>query len=262
MNRLSTILVGIPLLAHDLYLMPERFVVPSSARLKVAFHNGDGFPDSQVAPRVERMIEPRVLSASGSVAMRDIHPDGKVLIGEITVPNSGNVIVAVNSKPNGIELAPTEFEKYLKHEGLIHVIQWRENHSEATQPGRERYSKYVKSILLSGQPSDFYNRAIGYPIEIIPEKNPYVLKPGDFLPVQVLFRGKPASDLQIEMAWLPPGGKAEIKTAGRTGTDGRLVIPIGARGIWKLHTVLMERCAEPAVADWESFWSSVTFEIQ
>jgi hypothetical protein len=26
--------------------------------------------------------------------------------------------------------------------------------------------------------------------------------------------------------------------------------------------VLMERCAEPSVADWESFWSSFTFEVQ
>lgn len=262
MRLLWSIFSGISLFAHDLYLMPEHFLVQPGTKVQVAFHNGDGFPESQVAPRVERMIDPRILSPKGAGTMKDLHPDGKVLLGNVTIPDSGNVIVAVNSKPNGIELAPTKFEEYLKHEGLQHVIRWRDEHSESTQPGRERYSKYVKSILLSGTPSEFYKQVVGYPIEIMPEKNPYATKPGDSLPVQVIFRGKPAADLQMEMAWLPPGGKAEVKVAGRTDSEGRLAIPIGSKGIWKLHTVLMERCAEPAVADWESFWSSLTFEIQ
>lgn len=92
LKRLLVLLINIPLLAHDLYLMPERFVVHSGAKIRVAFHNGDGFPESQVAPRVERMIEPRILSASGPTAMKNLHPDGKVLLGEVTIPDSGNVI--------------------------------------------------------------------------------------------------------------------------------------------------------------------------
>jgi hypothetical protein len=80
--------------------------------------------------------------------------------------------------------------------------------------------------------------------------------------VQVLLRGKPMADLQIEVAWLSKSGQAARKPTGRTGKDGRMIIPVPAAGIWKLHTVYMERCAEPAVADWESFWASLTFEIE
>lgn len=32
-----------------------------------------------------------------------------------------------------------------------------------------------------------------------------------------MFRDKPAADFQIEMAWLPPGEKSQIKITGRTG---------------------------------------------
>lgn len=103
------------------------------------------------------------------------------------------------------------------------------------------------------KPSEYYHHPVGFLIEILPELNPYQLKPGDLLPIQVMFRDKPAADFQIEMAWLPPGEKSQIKITGRTGNDGRLKIPIVSKGIWKLHAVLMERCAEPAVADGESF---------
>lgn len=250
------------LAAHDLYLMPSKFIVEPGARIQIAFHNGDGFPNSQAAARAERMLEPQILSASSTKPLENLRVQGKLLLSEATIPGPGNVMVAVHSKPNGIELTPTDFEKYLKHEGLDHVIRWRAEHAESSQVGRERYSKYVKSILLARNPSDYYRHIVGFPIEIIPEVNPYSLKPGEHLPIQILFRNKPARDLQIEMAWLPPGAKAQEKIAGRTDGEGRLKVPIGSKGIWKLSTVLMERCTHPEAADWESFWASLTFEIR
>ena len=147
-------------------------------------------------------------------------------------------------------------------EAGIHVIDWREKNNQAASVGRERYSKYVKSIVAVGAPDDFYRQPVGFPIEIIPESDPTKLKAGDTLSIRVLFRGRPASDLQIETAWLTPEGKSTRKPAGRTDREGRFAVPIGSRGIWKLHTVLMERCQEPSVADWESFWTSLTFEVE
>lgn len=120
----------------------------------------------------------------------------------------------------------------------------------------------MKSLLSAGQPSDFYRQPVGFPIEIVPHQNPGSVRPGGHLPVQVLLRGRPAADLKVEVAWLTADGKFGRTVAGRTAGDGTLSIPITTAGTWKLHTVAMERCAEPAVADWESYWSSLTFEIQ
>ena len=44
---------------------------------------------------------------------------------------------------------------------------------------------YAKSILLVGQPDGAYRRAIGFPIEIVPEADPYAIKSGESLPVQI-----------------------------------------------------------------------------
>ena len=254
--------VAIPAVAHDLYLMPKTFRVKARTSIQIAFHNGDDFPESQAAARIERLLEPQVISQQGSASLKNLRVDHTVVLAEASITHPGNSIISVHTKPNGIELDPESFEKYLRHEGLSHVLKWRKKNSESSQAGRERYSKYVKSIVQADHSSDFYRHAAGFPIEIFPEANPYSVKVHGTLPVQVLFRGKPAEDLQVEMSWLSPDGKAETKIAGRTDAQGRLTIPIHSAGVWKLHTVLMDRCQDPAAADWESFWSSLTFEIQ
>ncbi len=258
---MGPVLVLLSLLAHDLYLMPSTFRPQAKQTFTIAFHNGDNFPVSQTAPRIERMIDPRLIGQGKSMPLTNLRPEGAKLLADARIDAPGTWIAALQSKPNFIEMEPNAFAKYLEHEGLRSVLRYRDTHNETNVPGRERYSKYVKTILQAGPATEDYKAPTGAIIEIIPEAHPYTVKPGGKLPVQVLLRGKPVADLQIEVAWLSKSGQAERKPVGRTGKDGRLIIPIPAAGIWKLHTVSMERCAEPAVADWESFWASLTFEV-
>lgn len=254
--------VLLALLAHDLYLMPSTFRPQPNQAFTIAFHNGDDFPISQTTPRLDRMINPRLLAKGKSIPLTNLRPDGPRMLADAQLDASGTWIAALQSKPNFIELEAISFKQYVEHEGLTHVLQYRDKHNESSIAGRERYSKYVKTIVQAGPPTDDYKLPSGAIIEIIPESHPYAVKPGASLPVQVLFRGKPAADLQLEAAWLTKEGKAERKPIGRTDKQGRLAIPITSPGIWKLHTVLMERCQDQATADWESFWASLTFEIQ
>jgi hypothetical protein len=47
--------------------------------------------------------------------------------------------------------------------------------------------------------------------------------------------------------------------AGRTDANGRVVLRVDAPGEWLLSTVHMEACPDPGVADWQSWWASLTF---
>lgn len=129
---------------------------------------------------------------------------------------------------------------------------------EDSKAARERYTKYAKSIFLAGAPNDGYKKVVGLPIEIVPEKDPYALKPGETLPVIVLVRGAPAAGLEIRTASSVPGSK--IISSGKTGRDGRISIPVTA-GQYRLHALHMERVSDGS-ADWESLWATLTFEVR
>ncbi|HYZ83891.1 MAG TPA: DUF4198 domain-containing protein [Bryobacteraceae bacterium] len=260
-KSLLFLLVVARLAGHDLYLMPKKFRVDPGETLTVAFHSGDDFPKAQHAPKLDRMLEPTVFTAGGKAPLKNLRMTQKYLLADVTIPEPGSAIVSVRSRPSLINLQPAQFTKYLKNEGLDHVIRWRADNNQSGKVGRERYSKYVKSLVVSGKSNDTYRQLVGFPIEIVPEKDPALARVGDNMPVRVLFRGKPAADLQVEMAWLAPDGKVNKEPAGRTDQNGHLEIPIRSSGTWKLHTVLMKRCQEPSVADWESFWASLTFQV-
>ncbi len=248
--------------AHDFYILTDSFSVAPGSHIAVAFHNGDSFPVSESSPVLARLKDAELRSQSGSVVVHGIRVDGKRAIGTVDAPGrGGNLILAAHTAPNFISLDPAKFLDYLKEEGLVDVIKWRSQHGEEKKPSRERYSKFAKALLVSGAPDDFYKQPLGFPIEIVPEANPYTLHVGSRLPVRVLFRGKPAAGLQLEAAWAG-GGKSKTTVIGRTDSEGRVDVPLAAPGKWRLHSLLMERCTEPAVADWESFWASLTFEIR
>ncbi len=256
---LTLVLAG-SALAHDLFIMPATFRPQPGQPLTIGFHIGDAFPSSEVAGRLPRLIEPKLSWQGGSVPVANLRIEGKRDLGTVTTPSSpGTLVATVASPPTLIELVPAKFLSYLKHEGLDEVIAYRASHNEAAKPGRERYSKYARALLRSGAPNEFFHQSSGLIIEIIPEADPYSLKPGDQLPIQVLFRGKPAPNLHLQASWAQ-GSQHNSASAGRTDANGRLRVNLPKAGLWRLHTIKMERCADPA-ADWESFWASLTFEL-
>lgn len=256
------LLISTPLAAHDFYLLPNAFFVAPGTKIEVAFNNGDSFPQSEAAPSLVRLKEAQLLFVSGKIIVEDLKTEGKSVRGTVPIPEQqGDLVMSARTSPNLIELPPNQFLTYLKEEGLSRVIQWRSQHGESQKPGRERYSKFAKSLLVSGAPDDFYQHVIGFPIEIVPKANPSILHAGSSLPIEVLFQGKSAAGLQVEAAWTE-SGKSKITVVGRTDERGRLSIPLSSTGRWRLHSLHMARCAESAVADWESFWASLTFEIR
>ncbi|MBL8209173.1 MAG: DUF4198 domain-containing protein, partial [Bryobacterales bacterium] len=249
--------------AHDLYIMPSSFRPSPGQAITLGFHVGDSFPNSEVAGRIPRLVQPKLSWQGGSAPVTNLRIEGLRDLGSATTPSApGTLTATVAPTPNFIELAPDKFLSYLKHEGLDEIIAYRASHNESDKPGRERYSKYARALLRNGAKSTpFFQQPSGLIIEIIPTADPYSLKPGDQLPVQVLFRGKPAANLHMEASWAH-GSETKSVSAGRTDANGRLTVSLPKAGLWRLHTIKMERCADPSAADWESFWSSLTFELE
>ena len=242
--------------AHDMFLVPEKFRPSKGETIVMGIHAGDGFPESTALPL--RLIDAFVHAGGRKAPIDNIHTDLKRAVGNAAITESGHIIATIISAPNTISMKPDEFEEYLKEEGLHQIVAERAKAGEAAKDARERYGKYSKSILLSGAPNNNYKLVAGLPIEFVPEKDPYAAKVGDALPVRVLFQGKPAAGLEVKAASTAPGSKPEV--IGKTDANGMISVKLTAAGPWRLHTILMQRSPD-ASAEWESFWSTLTFEI-
>ena len=248
-------MVGVAV-AHDMFLMPERFRTVSGETLTLGIHSGDGFPDSTQLPL--RLTDALMHAGGKATPMQDVRNEEKRAVANLTVTGSGHILATVISAPTTIEMRANSFVSYLKEEGLTDIIDARVKAGETEKAARERYGKYAKAILLSGAPNDGYKALAGLPIEFVPQLDPYRLKVGDTLPVRLLFRGAPAAGLEVKAASTAPGSKPEV--IGKTDANGMISVKLTSAGPWRLHAILMQRSPD-ATADWESFWSTLTFEI-
>ncbi|MDX2150613.1 MAG: DUF4198 domain-containing protein [Bryobacteraceae bacterium] len=259
--KFCLVLMAAPLLAHDLYLMPERFAVSPGERIVVGIHNGDSFPDSDSPPVLARVKDPMMWAGGNAYNMTNLRTEEKRGLVDVIVKQQGTPLLAVRTAANVLELDAQKFHEYLVEDGLEHILEWRKKNGEAAKPGKERYSKFAKSLLVSGRTDDTWKRRLGHAIEFVPEQNPYAAKAGGSVPFVLLVRGKPAGDIRIELARARDGA-GEVTVLGRTDANGRMVVPLTTPGIYRLHAIHIERCTEPTVADWESFWATFTFEVR
>jgi hypothetical protein len=256
--------LSVPLLnaADDFYLMPHK---TSAERLKVNFNSGYSFPQSESSTPIDKLKDVLVFSKTLNVEVTNLKDTGTSVEGEAAINQKGNIVVTACTIPSMVELQANEFEKYIRQEGLGHVLETSLEGGPApgpiTKPVRERFSQYAKSLMLNDSSNDILQKPVGAALEFIPEKNPAYLKRDERLPVRVLWNGRPAVGLQVEAAYTT-GEFGESRIVGRTDRDGRVYVTLGKKGFWRLHTVAMERCRDPRAADFESSRATLTFEIR
>lgn len=159
-----------------------------------------------------------------------------------------------------IALPPAQFAEYLKEDGLDNI---QFDASKTTAPQREKYSRYIKTLILSGKNtnSDLYKKQIGYNLEIILLDNPYTLNAGDSLRVKILFKGQPLANKLIK-ARNRKGDENTISQEVKTNEKGETAIYLQRGGIWVIHLTHITACADKTDCEWESFWASYSFAIE
>lgn len=129
------------------------------------------------------------------------------------------------------------------------------------KPARERYSKHVKAIFQVGESrTGGFNTALGYPVEIIPQQNPYELKVGNTLEVLCVKDGNPVAN-QFVMAGRESNRRVIASPGVRTDSNGIARVKLTDGGKWFVKFIHMTKLNQ-ADLDYESKWASLTFEIR
>ncbi|MFQ5695721.1 MAG: DUF4198 domain-containing protein [Terriglobia bacterium] len=254
--------LAVALAAHDTWLVPATFRVVPGQAVRVALNTSEDFPTSEAAAAPDRIARFEVMTHTGREPVTGYQVEGQSLVAEVT-PAAGLTLVAAVTKPRLIVLEPEVFNTYISEEGLQQIVGARATRGESYREGRERYSKIAKLVLCAEETSGgrSYREPMGLRVEIVPLTEPCGLRAGDVLTVQVLFEGRPLAGV-----WVGAGTEGShghrYPFWQKTDAEGRAIVPLSQRGPWFVRVLHMVAATEFEDAQWQSWFSTLTFDVE
>ena len=237
--------------AHDYWITPDSFHPHENSFINAALSSGHSYFGDVEVPDITRF------------QLNLLTPDGRQIplaysgmnheAARATVPILGSgtyVISSASSKPsywsktkNGSVPGPRSMVK------------------DAIQGGK--YVKSVKTFLTVGSGSDTYKKVLGYKIEIVPQANPTTLKPGQTLPLLVLYNDNPLPDATVfgvfEGYKLKEKKSYPIET--KTDANGIARISMNRTGKWLVGAKYQFNSPKNPDADYENYRAYIMFNI-
>jgi uncharacterized GH25 family protein len=190
-------LAFILLCSHDLYIKMETYFLEPNQEATLSLYNGTFEKSENIITR-DRMLDASIIAQGKRTAIdADNWIDQDSTITQLTFKTgeSGTYVAGVSTKARNIELTAEKFNSYLKHDGVFDMLELRTKEGLLDQDALENYQKHVKAIYQVGDvKSDDWNADLGYPIEFIPQANPYDKYTGETLDVVLLHEGKPLAN--------------------------------------------------------------------
>jgi len=256
--------------AHDIWLAADRYRVAAGESLVVRELQGD-----RLLPERELALDPKLTTRFVLVTRRgetDLLGGGR----EIGSAATRLPVLRRSLHVAGAAVVAMEHDFILDHHASSTFLEYLE-HEELPRPGdpavlerdvhRELYARAMKCLVGAGDVGDaaVHTRPLGQTIEIVPLRSPADLEPGDRLRVSVLLRGKPVAGQLVKAMHRTAAGELTV-TRGHTDSAGQASLSLDRAGVWLLRLVHLRPCTETdgtpcPLADWESYWASLSFSL-
>lgn len=242
-------------------LLAYKYKVQKGDTLEMHLFVGDGFNIQLERPMQTSLTKKfELITQAGTTNLLTETKDQALPIVNRKVDFDGLGLLYLERDYSRIALATDKFLAYLK-EDHIENITVKKDPSHTMQS--ERYSRYIKALVQSGKPSKtdtLYRKKTGKIFEIILLQNPYLLHSGEVLKAQIFFMDKPLGN-KVITARNRTGNENTLFLTSRTDKNGICFFKLPRKGEWLLHATQMISCPDKTDSDWESFWTSYSFEI-
>ena len=182
---------------------------------------------------------------------------------------SGSALVVMDRTPRPITMEASRFNAYLTDEGAEAAVAARKEQGQSDQPGREVYSRYLKSLIqerdqAAATPNTLYKRRVGQRLEILLENDPRRLRPDGSLTVKVLFEDRPLAGAKVFACRRAAEGQPPFVLTAATDAKGLAAFKLDQPGLWLVRLVHVRPAAPPEhrtenAPQWESSWAAYTF---
>lgn len=264
----SALMAG-PLHAHEFWMVPVVTPLTVGDTARVGLKVGEFFEGDALSFSAPQTVALRAHTAAGA---QDLLPllalRGAVAELPLQLATPGTTLLSFDSQPNTIFLSADRFHAYLHDEGLDFIKVRREAAGSAKKPGRERYRRFVKTLLRAQGPAPTsadptFGVVVGQQLEVVPLNDPLALAPGGQLGIQVLFEGQPLAGALLK-AWHKGKGADQGQTLiirSTTQADGKASFRLPYAGAWMVSVVHMVPAVGVKNIDWDSLWGNLTFAV-
>lgn len=184
--------------------MDTYFLQPNQ-EATLSLYNGT-FEASENTIARDRMLDASIISKGKrkSIELNQwMDQDSTLTQLSFNTSEAGTYVVGVSTKARNIELTAEKFNDYLKHDGVLDMLKYRKNNGLLNEGAIESYAKHVKAIYQVGDlKTDDWKSKLGYPIEFIPQENPYEKYTGENLAMQLLLDGKPLANQLVYIDYI------------------------------------------------------------
>ena len=268
--------------SHDMYLKPDNYHLFPRSLATIHLFNGTYEASENTIDR-DRMVDVSIVGRGERTAI----PNGQwsevdlATVLTFKTGEPGTYVAGVSTAPRDFTQTAEAFNRYLAHDGITDALDARKADGTLNDPATERYSKHVKTIFQVGQEmTDDYATPLGYPLEFIPNANPYTLPVGENLSVRLLRAGRPLTNELVYVDYDDGHDHAHADhdhdehadhdedadhthtkgTPYRTDASGDITFPVTAAGIWHLRTIHLVPSTEDSLTH-ESNWATLTFAV-
>lgn len=282
------------LCSHDLYVKLDTYFLKINQEATINLYNGTFEKSENIITR-DRMLDASLLFNGKRLQIDTTQwqdQDSTITKFAFAPFEMGTYVAGVSTKARNIELTAEKFNNYLKHDGVLDMLEYRKKNNQLDKDAIESYQKHVKAIFQVGkEKTDDWKTVLGYPIEFIPLTNPYGKYTGDKIEVKLLLNGKPLSNQLVYSNHIHgkhhhdhghDHQKHEYKhdnhdhthdskeneehthTDGdelRTNADGIVTVDLKHDGIYYLRTIYMENVTDNTELTHQSKWATLTFEV-
>lgn len=265
---------------HDLFVKMDSYFVEPHSSVTIPILNGV-FDKSENAIMADRLLDISLMSSAGRKHIDTTQWAGDTTLADTTyltvdVGEPGTYVVGASTRARDLALAGVDFNEYLEHDGIPDVLLARTNSDELEKDVVEKYEKHVKGVFQVGDRPDrpkawwqfwkddselAYLTPLGYPAEIIPLVNPYLLAAGDSIQVRCLVDGNAVPNQYIMIGGQGSSGVSFPVRNTRTDADGVATFFLNAPGKWYLEFINMVSSREDGI-DYHSKWATLTFALR
>ncbi len=246
--------------ASEFWLQPMKFVYKVGDTIEAQSVWGKNFIDERLPLRNDQVVKLEHYVAGRMEDMKPLLKQEASRQVSFVAKDPGTHLLVMQSAGIVRTLAADTFNTYLKDSGLDEALFAREKNGSLNKPGKESYTLCTKLYLSAGaEPTGSCKKIAGLPLEIIPGKNPSLLKPGETLHCKIVWQGKPLFGARVKV-WSRKDNRTLLQNI-YTEKNGTIATPISSEGAWMV-SVMHTSPGKTPQADWQTYWSSMVFGVE